>query len=173
LEKDPDIVSATGSAHINPAIEDVANVTLHFEGNIVVFVQCSWLDPDKVRRMTVVGSKKMMIYDDIQSTEKIRIYDKCVEKPPYYDSFAEFSYSYKYGDVRIPKLDGGEPINTQLNHFIECIRLNKQPVTDGYNGLRVVSILEAAQESIRNQGRQVFLNATDPAVPGEDKMNAA
>ncbi|MCE5336017.1 MAG: Gfo/Idh/MocA family oxidoreductase [Desulfobacteraceae bacterium] len=173
LGREPAVISASGSAHINPAIEDVASVTLHFDDNVVAFVQCSWLDPDKVRRMTVVGSRKMMIYDDIQATEKIRIYDKCVEKPPYYDSFAEFTYSYKYGDVRIPKLDGGEPICTQLNHFVECVRLNTQPITDGHNGLKVVTILEAAQRSIKNHGKQINLDEPAPVLTSGEAKNAA
>ena len=155
LEQEPLALSASGMAHINPKIEDVASITLYFENNVIGFVQCSWLDPDKVRRMTVVGSRRMMVYDDIQPSEKLRLYDKSVEKPPYYDSFAEFPYSYKYGDITIPRLDGYEPINNQLMHFIDCIMTDSQPLSNGYNGLQVVRILEAAQESLQDNGRRV------------------
>jgi len=151
---EPESVSAIGTSHINPAIEDVAILTMRFSNNLIAFVQASWLDPDKVRKMTVVGSKKMMVYDDVQPSEKIRIYDKGVELPQHYDTFAEFHYSYKYGDIIIPKIEGGEPIRTELQHFIDCINNDKTPVSDGVSGLRVVKILEAAQSSIRNLGRR-------------------
>ena len=150
-------LSANGSAHINPKVEDVASLTLYFEKNVIGFVQCSWLDPDKVRRMTVVGSRRMMVYDDIQPSEKLKLYDKGVEKPPYYDSFAEFPYSYKYGDITIPKLDGYEPIHEQLMQFVDCIRKDTQPLSNGHNGLQVVKILEAAQESLQDHGKRVEL----------------
>jgi len=151
----PQALSASGSAHINPQVEDVATVTLHFSNGLIAFLQCSWLDPDKIRRMTVVGSKKMMVYDDIQPSEKIRIYDKCIERPPYYDSFAEFPYSYKYGDIAIPRLEGGEPIHTELTHFIECIKNDCTPLTDGHNGLQVVRILAEAQTALEDSGRRI------------------
>nr|MBL0717420.1 Gfo/Idh/MocA family oxidoreductase [Desulfobacterales bacterium] len=147
---EPESVSAIGSSHINPAIEDVATLTMRFPNNLIAFVQASWLDPDKVRKMTVVGSKKMMVYDDVQPSEKIRLYDKGVELPKHYDTFAEFHYSYKYGDIIIPKIEGGEPIRTELKHFMDCINNDKTPKSDGVSGLRVVKILEAAQNSIRN-----------------------
>ena len=147
---EPESVSAIGSSHINPAIEDVATLTMRFPNNLIAFVQASWLDPDKVRKMTVVGSKKMMVYDDVQPSEKIRLYDKGVELPQHYDTFAEFHYSYKYGDIIIPKIKGGEPIRTELKHFMDCINNDKTPKSDGVSGLRVVKILEAAQNSIRN-----------------------
>lgn len=146
LGMEPLNVQFSGASHINPSIEDVAILTMKFPNDIMAFVQSSWLDPDKVRKITVVGSKKMMVYDDVQPTEKIRIYDKAVEKPRHYDTFAEFPYSYKYGDVIIPKLDGTEPIRTQLKHFIECIEDGKQLIGDGSNGLQVVWVLEQAKK---------------------------
>lgn len=157
LGKSPVAVSAAGAAHINPRVEDVATVSLYFENDIIAFVQSSWLDPDKIRRMTVVGSKKMMVYDDLQPSEKIRIYNKFVEKPTYYDTFAEFPYAYKYGDIVIPMLAGGEPIRLELEHLVECIEKGKELLTDGQNGLQVVRLLEAANESLENEGRKVPL----------------
>lgn len=149
IGQEPVSVHAVGSAHINPAIEDVAMLTLTFHNNLMALIHTSWLDPDKVRKMTVVGSKKMLVYDDVQPAEKIRIYDKSVEKPPYYDSYAEFPYSYKYGDIMIPKLDGAEPIQTELRHFIDCINRDVQPLSDGKSGLDVIRIIEAAERSLR------------------------
>jgi predicted dehydrogenase len=146
LEMEPSEVTATGASHINHAIEDVATVNLQYKNNIIAFVQCSWLDPDKVRKITVVGSKKMMVYDDIQPTEKIRIYDKAVEAPEHYDTYAEFHYSYKYGDILIPKIDGGEPLRTELTHFVDCIENDLVPLSDGYNGLGVVKVLEKSNK---------------------------
>ena len=157
LGKVPSQVSAVGTSHINPAIEDVAVLTLFFDNDLIAFVQASWLDPDKIRRMTLVGSNKMMVFDDVQPTEKIRIYDKGVEKPAHYDTFAEFHYSYKYGDILIPKIGGTEPLRTELGHFLDCIEQDKTPDSDGVAGLQVVKILEAAQESLSNGNNRVTI----------------
>jgi predicted dehydrogenase len=157
LGKTPASVSATGTAHVNPAIEDVASVTLNFDGNLVAFLQTSWLDPDKIRKITVVGSKKMMVFDDVQPSEKIKIYDKGVEQPKHYDTFAEFHYAYKYGDILIPKIEGGEPLRTELEHFVDCIENDLTPLSDGENGLAVVKILEGANQSLRNGNHPVSL----------------
>ena len=158
LGRQPQVVSAIGTSHINPMIEDVSVLTMKFSESLLAFVQTSWLDPDKVRKMTVVGSRKMLVYDDVQPTEKIRIYDKRVEKPKYYDTYTEFHYSYKYGDIVIPKINGAEPLRSELRHFIECIENNKTPLSDGKNGLHVVQILEAAVESLHNGNKMVFIN---------------
>ena len=157
LEKGPVEVSAVGMSHMDPNIEDVATVSLFFEGNVIAFIQSSWLDPDKIRRMTVVGSKKMLVYDDIEPTSKIRIYDKSVEGPRYYDNFAEFAYSYKYGDITIPQLKGGEPLRTELQHFVTCINEDIPCNSDGRAGLQVVRILEAAKESLDSGGRKIAI----------------
>lgn len=157
LGQRPESVSAVGAAHINPAIEDVAVLTMRFARNVVGFIQTSWLDPDKIRRMTVVGSKKMMVFDDMQPSEKIKIYDKGVETPRHYDTFAEFHYAYKYGDIVIPRLDGTEPLATELAHFLDCIEKDRQPLSDGENGLQVVEILEAASKSLKNGHHPVCL----------------
>jgi len=158
LGKEPLTVQSFGACHINPAIEDVATLALGFENDMIAFLQMSWLDPDKIRKMTVVGSKKMLVYDDIQPAEKIRIYDKRVEGPKYYDSFAEFQYSYKYGDIMIPKIDGGEPLQEELNHFIDCIEQDVTPLTDGDNGLKVIRIIEKAQDCLTNYRRATAKN---------------
>ena len=151
LNMEPSEVGAVGAYHINPAVEDVATLSMRYENNVIAFVQCSWLDPDKVRKMTVVGSKKMMVYDDVQPTEKIKIYDKAVEVPEHYDTYAEFHYSYKYGDILIPKISGKEPLRTELSHFVDCIEQDLAPLTDGYNGLGVVRVLEKSNASLKTK----------------------
>jgi predicted dehydrogenase len=157
LDLKPTTTSAIGTSHINSAMEDVAVLTMKFSNSLIAFVQTSWLDPDKIRKMTVVGSKKMLVFDDVQPTEKIRIYDKGVEMPKHYDTYAEFHYSYKYGDIIIPKIDGSEPLYVELDHFLDCITNDETPLTDGYDGLYVVQILEAAEESLKNDNRPVTL----------------
>lgn len=159
LKRGPVEVSATGMSHMNPDIEDVATVSLFFDGRVIAFVQSSWLDPDKIRRMAVVGSKKMMVYDDIEPNSKIRIYDKSVEGPGYYDSFAEFAYSYKYGDIIIPQLKGGEPLRNELQHFVDCIVNDKKCLTDGYAGMQVVQILEATKKSLDAGGQRISIES--------------
>jgi predicted dehydrogenase len=158
LGEEPVAVAAVGMSHLDAAIEDVATVTLFFDKRVIAFIQSSWLDPDKIRRMTFVGSRKMMVYDDIEPTSKIRIYDKSVEKPTYYDNFAEFAYSYKYGDITIPQLKGGEPVRNELEHFVDCVLHDTPCKSDGYAGLKVVKIIEAAMQSLHMGGKRVALN---------------
>ncbi len=157
LGKEPEYVTTIGTSHINPAIQDVATLTMVFNDNLIAFIQCSWLDPNKVRKMTIVGSKKMLVYDDIEANNKIWLFDRGVEAPFHYDTFAEFQYAYRYGDITIPKLDNHEPLKIQLKHFIECIEQKKVPKTDGRNGLRVVKILAAAQHSIDHGGKSALI----------------
>ena len=157
LGQEPQSVSAVGTSHINPSIEDVAVLNMQFADNLIAFVQTSWLDPDKIRKMTVVGSKKMMVFDDVHPTEKIKIYDKGVKVPRHYDTYAEFHYAYKYGDIVIPKIDDTEPLSTELDHFLDCIIHDRTPISDGVSGLRVVKILEAAQQSLKNGNRPVAI----------------
>jgi len=152
LDQYPIGVNGQGKAHFNPAIEDVANMTLSFPNGTIAFIHNSWLDPDKIRKITIVGSKKMLVYDDISQNEKIKIFDKGVDAPPYYNSFAEFHYSYRYGDIHVPLLNQYEPLKKECEHFVDCCLNGKTPKSDGYSGLRVVSILESANKSIRNGG---------------------
>jgi predicted dehydrogenase len=152
LQELPVSVCSQGKAHFKENIEDVATLTLNFPNGTIAFIHNSWLDPDKIRKITIVGSKKMLVYDDVSQNEKIKIYDKGVEMPPYYSTFAEFHFSYRYGDIYSPRLNEYEPLRLECEHFLECIRHHKAPRTDGYSGLRVVSILEAATKSLRNGG---------------------
>jgi predicted dehydrogenase len=97
----------------------------------------------------------MLVYDDIEPQEKIKIYDKGVEVPPYYDTYADFHFSYRYGDIYSPRIEDYEPLRKECDHFIECVKRRIPPLTDGYSGLRVVSILEAASKSLKQSGKAV------------------
>ncbi|MBW7959613.1 MAG: Gfo/Idh/MocA family oxidoreductase [Candidatus Promineofilum sp.] len=158
LDDDPISVNTHGSSCVQEGIEDVAYTTLMFPNNIMAHIRSSWLDPSKQRRITVVGSKKMVIYDDVEPLEKIKIYDKGVKAIRHTDTFGEFSFAYHYGDVVIPYIRFEEPLRVQCQHFLDCINEGKQPQTDGLNGMRVVQVIEAAQRSMKNGGSTVFLN---------------
>lgn len=158
LGKPPVSVNCQGKAHINKDIEDVTNLSLNFPNGGFATVHSSWLDPNKVREMIIVGSKRMIVYDDNEPLEKIKIYDKRVEVPPHYDTFAEFQYSYHYGDAFIPYLKQVEPLKVECQHFLESIRKGSKPETSGLDGLRVVQILEAASRSLRNDGNKVEID---------------
>jgi predicted dehydrogenase len=155
----PEAVSCQGESHYGNGVEDVAMLTLRFERNIIAFVHVSWLDPDKIRRTTVVGSRKMLVYDDLATQEKIRIYDKGVTAQKYYDTFGDFQFSYRYGDIKIPRIEEREPLRCECEHFVKCIRTGATPITDGANGLRVVRVLEAANYSLRRGGLMVPLGS--------------
>jgi predicted dehydrogenase len=155
LDRVPNAVNCQGKAHVHKGIEDVTNMTIDFPNGGFAMIHSSWLDPNKVREMIIVGSKRMIVYDDNQPLEKIKIYDKRVEAPPHYDSFAEFHYSYHYGDAYIPYIKQVEPLKVETQHFLDCIRTGKRPETSGYEGLRVIQILEAASRSLQNKGERV------------------
>lgn len=161
LGKPPISVGGQGKAHFKEGIEDVATITLNFEDGAIAFINNSWLDPNKIRLTNIVGTKKMLVYDDISPNEKIKIYDKGVVVPPHYDTFAEFQFSYRYGDIRIPLLKEYEPLRFECNHFLECIRENKVPRSDGQSGLRVVSVLEATDQSLKKGGAIVPMTPYD------------
>lgn len=162
MGESPHTVNCQGNAHINPDIEDVTNISLSFHGRRFATIQSSWLEPRKVRQMTFVGTRKMIVYDDLQPLEKIRIYDVRVDCPPHYDSFAEFQYSYHYGDCYIPHIGQREPLATMCADFVGSIRGNRQPVSCATHGLDVVRILEAGQQSLRAKGAPVEL--ADPKI---------
>ncbi|HMP81276.1 MAG TPA: Gfo/Idh/MocA family oxidoreductase [Verrucomicrobiota bacterium] len=152
LEDQPQTVSCQGSCHVTRGIEDVTTMYLSFRRNCCAIIQNSWLDPKKVRQMTVVGSKRMIVYDDTEPLEKLKIYDARVEVLPHYDTFAEFNYSYHYGDSYVPYIKQDEPLKLECQHFLECIREGRAPIACGRKGLEVVRILEAANLSLQRQG---------------------
>jgi predicted dehydrogenase len=154
----PVSVNCSGNAHVTAGIEDVTNMSLSFRKKRFATIQSSWLEPRKVREMTIVGTRRMIVYDDLQTLEKIRVYDVRVERPPHYDSFAEFQYSYHYGDSYIPHLHQEEPLRSLAQHFVNCIVTGTKPATSGEEGLELVKILEAASASLRANGAPVSLS---------------
>ena len=154
LEATPERIFAHGYSYVQPGIEDVVFVNMDFPGGVGANVHISWLDPNKLRRMTVVGSQKMVIYDDVSADAKVLVYDKGVSKKPKeeslgrFESFGEFQLLLRAGDVLIPKIDFVEPLKLECQHFVDCIESGNQPLTDGRDGLKVVQMLEAAQASL-------------------------
>jgi predicted dehydrogenase len=155
LEEEPVAVAAQGLTYLQPGIPDTVFLTLRFASGRAAHVHVSWLDPHKVRRITVVGSRKMAVFDDIETTEKLRIYDKGVN-PPDYDSYGD-SLSLRFGDIYIPRVDMREPLRLECQHFVDCIAQGKTPLSDGRNGLQVLRVLEAGQRSLERGGEPVAL----------------
>jgi predicted dehydrogenase len=155
LGESPTLVNCQGHAHITPGIEDVTNLSLTFPNKRFATIQSSWIEPRKVREMTIVGTRRMIVYDDLQTLEKLRIYDMRVERPPHYDTFAEFHYSYHYGDSYIPHIKQEEPLKAECQHFLECIASGARPMSGGSEGLELVRILEAAAASLKRKGAPI------------------
>lgn len=151
----PVSVRTVGMRLMHPKVEDVAIVTLNTKNSASAVIHVSWVDPRKVRTVSVVGTKQMLVYDDLDPLAKIQIYDKGVDKPPHYDTFGEFLCSYHYGDILMPRLQEAEPLSVMCKHFLECIRENKPPRSDGESGLRMVRLLAASDESIARGGAEV------------------
>jgi predicted dehydrogenase len=164
LGESPQTVNCQGNAHVTPGIEDITNISLAFANKRFATIQSSWLEPRKVRDMTIVGTRRMIVYDDLEPNEKIRIYDVRVERPPHYDTFAEFHYSYHYGDSYIPHIQQEEPLRVECQHFLDCIENGLRPLTNGHRGLELVKILEAASKSLKDQGSPVTLSRS-PELP--------
>jgi predicted dehydrogenase len=156
-------INCQGGTHITPGVEDVTTMWLNFPGNRSAIIHSSWLDPKKTREMTIVGSKKMILYDDVSLLEKVRVYDMRVERPPHYDTFAEFHYAYHYGDVHVPYIKQEEPLKIECQHFLDCINEGMTPLTDGKQGLELVRILEASSRSLKLGG-----SAVDLSIPERD-----
>ena len=151
----PISVNCQGKAHFTKGVEDVTNITLNLSNGGFSTIQSSWLDPNKVREMTFVGSRKMLVYDDLEPIEKIKVYDKRVEIPPHYDTFAEFHYAYHYGDMYSPYLKQSEPLKVECKHFLDCIKTGEKSDSSGTEGLQVVQILEASSKSLKNGGSEI------------------
>jgi predicted dehydrogenase len=160
----PVTVNCQGNAHVTPHIEDVTNMSLNFRHKRFATIQSSWLEPRKIREMTIVGTRRMIVYDDLQTHEKIKVYDVRVERPPHYDTFAEFQYSYHYGDSYIPHIHQEEPLRTVCQHFIDCVNTSNLPLSGGREGLELVRILEAASISLKANGAPVTFSRQDKVV---------
>jgi predicted dehydrogenase len=149
LEADPLDLVARGQSYLKSGTEDVVFVTLNYPDRVLASVHVSWLDPVKVRSVTVVGDKKMVVFDDTHATEKIRIYDRGADYQPREGGFAEFIAAVRDGDIVIPRIEQREPLREQLEHFVECVRSGREPISSARDGAAIVRILERAQEELR------------------------
>jgi len=157
LNEEPESVSARGASFLQKNLEDVVFVNLKFKSGKMANIQLSWLDPHKIRKTTIVGSKKMVVFDDVEPLEKIKIYDKGVNYKPAIVGYHEI-FEIRTGDIWIPKINLKEPLKFEADHFIDCIIGKKTPRSDGMDGLRVTKVLEAAQQSMENNGDVIYIN---------------
>jgi predicted dehydrogenase len=160
----PVSVTCSGLAYLDPAIHDVCSLSMKFDNTRMGIVHVSWLDPHKKREMTVVGSRKMAVYNDLEPLEKIKVYDNGVEGPAPCESFGEFQFSYRYGDTYSPRISEVEPLKAECRAFLDSILLGVRPRTDGRNGLDVVRVLEAADVSLRSDHREVLVRQVREAL---------
>jgi len=167
---EPELVVATGGAHLN-GLADVAYITLYFPKNIIAHVNVNWLSPVKVRTTLVGGQRKMLVWDDLQPAEKVKVYDKGVEVATE-QGVRELLMSYRSGDMWAPRIDQTEALHLETRYFLDCVASGEKPFNDGRAGLRVVKMLEEADESLkrrrRDRLRSIALNSyrtDDPAVP--------
>lgn len=152
----PTDVSARGQSYLQSGIEDVVFLSLNFDGKAMGHVHVSWLDPHKTRRITIVGSQRMAVFDDLEPNEKLKIYDKGAKVNTDYDTFAEY-VGLRFGDITVPYIRVGEPLRIECEHFLKCVRERTAPLSDGRDGLRVVRVLEAAGESLDQNGAPIVL----------------
>jgi predicted dehydrogenase len=164
LPERPVAVSATGMAHVPGEPENIAYITLFFDSSLIAHVHVNWLAPVKVRRALIGGNRKMIVYDDLETSEKVKVYDKGITTKATAESVYQMLVGYRSGDMWAPQLEISEALNTEARHFVGCIERGETPLTDGRAGLRVVRILEAASRSMRERGRVVELEATECAA---------
>ena len=160
FDADPVRVGCKGKCYVQTekGIEDVAFLCLEYPDGKMANIHVSWLDPNKIRKCTFVGSRKMLIYDDVHPSEKVRVFDKGVDVQPHYDNFGEFQLLYRSGDIFTPHLDNVEPLKAEASHFLELIAGMTTPLSSGEHGLKVVQVLEQACESMKNNGVPRDLN---------------
>ena len=159
FESQPHTVTATGQAFLRPGVQDVAFLTLFYPGGRLAHIHVSWLDPHKRRQLTVVGSQRMAVFDDMQASEKIRLYDKGVSWDDTSHPGPELGMRLRFGDIQIPWLESTEPLLVECQHFVDCILNGTTPRSDGWDGLRVLEVLEAGDKSLKQGGIPVSLSA--------------
>jgi predicted dehydrogenase len=147
---EPRWVAAKGARYLHTEVEDVVFATIGYDGGVLAHVHVSWLDPSKVRRTTVVGSRKMVVYDDLDSEATLRVYDKGADAVE--GGYGEFQFRLRSGDLHVPRINLTEPLAAELGHFLDCVASGATPRSDGWNGVRVVAALEAAQRSLEQGG---------------------
>ena len=160
LSAEPTRVSATGASYLQKGIEDVTFVTLFFPDGTIAQIHTSWLDPHKSRKLTIVGSKKMAVFNDMEPAEKIRIYDKGVDAVADYNTYGEY-LSVRVGDILIPRVNIKEPLGIECAEFIKAVKTRKPPRTDGWDGVRVLRVLEAASRSLSLGGTPMDIKRED------------
>jgi len=164
LGQSPTAVSATGLAHVPGQPENIAYMTMFFDGRLIAHVHVNWLAPVKVRRTLLGGSRRMIVFDDLEASEKIKVYDRGISVNPSPENLYQIMVGYRAGDMWAPQLGITEALQTEARHFVDCIEKKHPPLTDGHAGLRVVRLLEAASQSMAQQGRLVPLAAPTPVV---------
>jgi predicted dehydrogenase len=155
IQKKPEAVVATGEKHLNGHV-DVAFITIYFPGNVIAHVNVNWLSPVKVRTTLIGGEKRMLVWNDLEADEKIKVYDKGIRMTNG-DSVYEMLVSYRSGDMWAPKIEQTEALMAELEYFIDCILNDQTPLNDGLAGLRVVKMLEAADQSLKQKGKSILL----------------
>src|SRR5262245_1706510 len=158
VDAEPVDVAARGAAFLQEGVDDVVFLHLRFPGGRMAHVHVSWLDPHKLRQFTLVGSRKMVVFDDMEASEKIRVYDKGVDRGNQFVSYSD-ALTVRSGDIVIPKISLQEPLRLECQHFVDCIRERRAPITSGQDGLRVVRVLAAAQASLDRGGVPVALSS--------------
>jgi predicted dehydrogenase len=161
-------VSAHGGAYVQRQVTDVAQLTLHYPNGMLAFIHVSWLSPSKIRRFTIAGDRQMVVYDDVETLDKIRVYNRGIEVPDHTSTFGEFQLSYRYGDIVSPFLHWSEPLGTECERFAEAILKRGAPRSDANDGLRVVRVLEAADRSMAAEG--AFIDIPQPAFWEDQTM---
>jgi len=157
IDKQPIAVAAVGSSHFHSHIENIAYLTVKYENNLLGHIHVNWLAPTKTRLTIIGGSKKMIVLDDMEISEKVKIYDCSVSMGEGKEGMFKARVQYRTGDIWIPKWDQTDAMKVECGHFLECIREGKQPITDGIRGLKVVRILEAAERSVKKDGMMIKL----------------
>jgi predicted dehydrogenase len=159
LGRQPTAVSATGLSHLRDQPENIAYMTMFFDGALIAHVHVNWLSPVKVRRTLVGGSRRMVVFDDLEASEKIKVYDRGISVNPSPENVYQMLIGYRAGDMWAPQIAVGEALSVEAAHFVECVTAGRRPTTDGEAGLRVVRLLESATESMADRGRLVELDS--------------
>jgi predicted dehydrogenase len=157
INEKPKGVSAVGVCHVGNDLENIAYITVRYADNLIGHIHVNWLAPVKIRRTLIAGSEKMVVYDDLEPSEKVKVYDQGVNIKSEPDGLYRALVDYRMGDMYAPKVDRTEALSRVCQHFIDCIQKGDKPITDGVAGLNVVRILEASQRSIKNRGQEVSL----------------
>jgi len=162
LDKSPVAISAQGTDHFGTGIEDVAYIAAHFHNGFIGHFHCNWLSPVKIRKTLISGDKKMLVWDDLESDEKIKIYDRGVEIEPsngdllkHHERISKLLVSYRSGDMYAPKISSTEALKAEAEYFLDCLEKGSEPFNNGEAGLKVVRMLEAADKSLKNGGKKV------------------